>query len=593
MNSKQLPHYIQKAAELNLISVQDGKVVSTNTEAIGTVLSTVRIVEKLQPSTIADRDETTTQESIVLCRTLQSASGVARELWSQLRTAFGVGHGQQLPPSLWSMPAFRVIAKEIDLTFIGERTGKIISPSSLITSYENLPRKELEVPFSDFCTTISELASLSTMDCFGDADSEWHTALYILKQKRVLSMYKETLYQASQHLKTDPNLESAHEFVHQRVMEGIGMLSGSIGNQGQVIDLTEAIAGDPGGGRLNWADYIINAKDQDAPVPTGVPAFDLDIEGGVTKPRPGTPRAGRLMVIAARTGVGKTALGVQVAASLGMGGVKVGFVSAELDARSIEARIIANISKQLFDEHWTRTDDLGYVSVGELELPGATKAQSRVASIVARVGLELQEKNGKILVEAPWGACVDSCINTMRSMKAKDPELRAVVIDHFHALARHKGGSSTNPSAMLEDRAYRLMTAAKELDIDLFVLAQTNRVALDSVGSPEKEPQLNEIRGTDALAHVAHAAWIVRRMQVKEEDRNQEINRRLEVWHSKVRGRQAVWNYDKGVLESVKGFCSKSIVMLHYETASVEQDTTASEIVEINKPKIKKVSLGL
>ena len=38
MNSKQLPHYIQKAAELNLISVQDGKVVSTNTEAIGTVL---------------------------------------------------------------------------------------------------------------------------------------------------------------------------------------------------------------------------------------------------------------------------------------------------------------------------------------------------------------------------------------------------------------------------------------------------------------------------------------------------------------------------------------------------------------------------
>lgn len=582
-----LPYYINKAAELSLLQIENGKVTKVNKDAVDTVMSTVRIVEKLQPSTIADRDETQTQESIVLSRVLGSASGVARELWSQFRTAFGVGHGQELPPSLWSMNVLRVIAKEIDLTFIGERTGKIISPTSLITGYENLPQKELEVPFSDFCTTISELSSLSAMRVFGDADSEWNTALDILKQKRVLSLYKDTLYQASQYLKTDPNLESAHEFVHKRIMEGIGMLSGTIGNQGQIVDLTEAIAGDPGNGRLNWADYILNAKEQDAPIPTGVPAFDLDIEGGVTKPRPGVPRAGRLMVVAARTGVGKTALGVQIASSLGLGGLKVGFISAELDARSIEARIIANISKATFKPHWTTTDGLGYVTVGELELPGATKAQHKVAEIVAHVAQELQRVGGKILVEAPWGACVDACINTMRSMKAKDPELRAIVIDHFHALARHKGSSTTNPSSMLEDRAYKLMTAAKELDVDLFVLAQTNRVGLENFGS-DKEPQLNEIRGTDALSHVAHAAWIIRRQPSNDDKKDQ--HRPLEVWHSKVRGRQAVWNHDLGILESVKGFCSKSLVTLHYETASVQSDDTGLQVQDMNKPR---VSLGL
>ena len=574
-----LPYYIQKAADLCLLEIDDGKVTHVNKDAVDTVMSTVRIVEKLQPSTIADRDETQTQEGIVLSKVLNSASGVARELWSQFRTAFGVGHGQELPASLWSLNAFRTIAKEIDLTFLGERTGKIISPTSLITGYENLPRKELEVPFSDFCTTISELSSPSTMRAFGDADSEWNTALDILKQKRVLFLYRETLYQASQYLKTDPNLESAHEFVHKRVMEGIGMLSGSIGNQGQVVDLTEAIAGDPGNGRLNWADYILTAKEQDAPVPTGVQAFDLDIEGGVARPRPGMARAGRLMVIAARTGVGKTALGVQVAASLAMGGLRVGFISAELDARSIEARIIANISKQEFRYHWRASDGPGYVTVGDLELPGATKAQHKVAETVAKVSQALQRQGGKILVEAPWGACVDACINTMRSMKAKDPELRAVVIDHFHALARHKGSSSTNPSSMLEDRAYKLMTAAKELDIDLFVLAQTNRVALETLGSEKKEPQLNEIRGTDALAHVAHAAWIVRR--VPSDDNTPEVKRGLEVWHSKVRGRQAVWNHEQGILESVKGFCSKSEINLHYETATVETDDTESRIRDL------------
>ena len=288
------------------------------------------------------------------------------------------------------------------------------------------------------------------------------------------------------------------------------------------------------------------------------------------------PRAGRLLVIGARTGVGKTALGVQVAASLAKGGLTVGFVSAELDSRSIEARIIANLSRQFFGNRWWRNagDDYGYVTVGELELPGATQNQQRIAEIVAQTSMILEEKQGKILVESPWGADVETCINTMRSMKAKHPELRAVVIDHFHALARHKGSSTNNPAAMLEDRAYRLMTAAKELDIDLFTLAQLNRIGMDTNSNPE--PQLNEIRGTDALAHVSHATWLVRKVKLE----GDKLNKDLEVWHSKVRGRQAVWKEGKEVLDSIKGFIEKSIVRMQYETSFVEGDTTKDLIKE-------------
>lgn len=570
-----LPYYIQKAVDLGLLSTNNGKVVSVNETAIQSVTDSVRIIEKLQPSTIIEREDTLNQEAIVFTKVLSSSSGVARELWSQLRTAFGVGHGQELPENLWSSSVFRAIGKEIDMTFIGERTGKTLSKDSIITGYESLVKNNSIVSFSDFCETISELADSATMRSYGDATSEWNTALDILKQKRVSSLFKETLYLSNQFLKTDPNMAKALEFVHERTLEGIGMLSGSIGNQGQVIDLTQAIVGDPGAGRLNWADYITSAKIQDQPVSTGVPAFDLDIEGGVAPPRPHMPRAGRLMVIAARTGVGKTALGVHVAASLAKGGLTVGFLSAELEIRSIEARLIANLSKGLISPfHWRKTsaDMIGYVTVGELELPGATKAQDRIARIVAEVSMKLDEVGGKMLVEAPWGACVDTCINTMRSMKAKNPELRAVVLDHFHALARHKGGSASNPSAMLEDRAYKLMTAAKELDIDLFVLAQMNRIGMDPASNAE--PQLNEIRGTDALAHVSHATWLVRRVKSD----GDKINRDLEVWHSKVRGRQALWQQDEGILDSIKGFHEKSIIRIDYETASLEQDTTIKDI---------------
>jgi len=574
-----LPFYVQKAADLGLISFEEGRVVSVDKSCVETILGTARLVEKLQPTSIIDKDDTTDQEAIILCRVLSSPSGLARELWSQLRTAFGVGHGQELPQSLWSNPDFRAIGKEIDLTFIGERTGKTISKDSIITGYEAISRNNQQVLFSDFCTTISELASPVTMDAYGNANTEWATALDILKQKRVLSLYKETLYLASQSLKTDPNLDKALEFIHQRTMEGIGMLSGSVGNQGQVIDLSDAICGDPGSGKLNWTDYIQNATSQDKPVSTGVQAFDIDMDGGVSKPNPNMPRAGRLLVIGARTGVGKTGLGVHVAASLAKGGITVGFVSAELESRAIEARIIANLSKALVSPfHWKRLQNSGqngYVTVGELELPGATKAQSTISHIVAEVAMKLQETGGKILVEAPWGACVDTCINIMRSMKAKQPELRAVVLDHFHALSRHKGGSANNVSAMLEDRAYKLMTAAKELDIDLFVLAQLNRIGMDSTSNPE--PQLNEIRGTDALAHVSHATWLIRRVKTDANNTNREI----EVWHSKVRGRQAVWKEGKGTLESISGFIDKSIIRMHYETSSVEDDMTASLVKEL------------
>ena len=116
--NNQLPYYIQKAVELDLLSVEEGKIKSVNSTAIKSVMGTVRIVEKLQPSTIADRDETITQESIVLSRVLTSSTSLARDLWSDMRTAFGVGHGQELPRSLWSMPVLQVIGREIDLTQI-------------------------------------------------------------------------------------------------------------------------------------------------------------------------------------------------------------------------------------------------------------------------------------------------------------------------------------------------------------------------------------------------------------------------------------------------------------------------------------------
>lgn len=588
-----LPFYIQKAVDLGLLQVEDEKIVASNITAINKAMEVARIVDKLQPTSVQEREDTLSQEAIVLGRVLSSPSGLARELWSEMRTGFGIGYGQLIPNSLWSDPCFKAIGKEIDLTFIGERTTQVISRESIIANYSNLNESSRPVSILDFNKTISELSDPDNLSKYGDPPTEWTISLDVLKQVRVRSLYLETLHNAKQNIKADTKLEDALEYLQQRSMEGVGMMRGSIGNQGQAIGLLDAIIGNPGAQRQNWIDRFYSLSKIPKPASTGVDAFDIDIEGGVAYPVSRRTCGGRLMTIAARTSIGKTAIGCQIATSLCAKGLTVGFISAELDFQAIEARILASLSRKLLAKngyHWRATEDrVGYVTVGELESP-SIEDKEIIANILGLLVFELEACNGKMLIEAPWGSCVNTVINSMRNMKAKNPELRAVVLDHFHVLSRHKNAPRDNPS-MLEERAYKLMTAAKELDIDLFVLAQMNQVGIKNeqqeLKSTPRPPELDQIRGTDALSHVSHAVWLIRKHKTVD---GEPSDRKLEVWHSKVRGRQSFWEGQppNEQVKTIQGFVSMSLIQLDYQTSSLKNDDTMQNVDVIKSSGIRR-----
>jgi replicative DNA helicase len=287
--------------------------------------------------------------------------------------------------------------------------------------------------------------------------------------------------------------------------------------------------------------------------------------------------------LAARTSIGKTQIGCQIATALCSKGLTVGFISAELDYTQIEARLLSSLSRKLLGKHgyhWRSSGNgVGYVSIGELQVPNP-EDKEQITNLLGTLACELQNCDGELIIEAPWGACVDTVVNSMRSMKARKPELRAVVLDHFHVLSRHNK-AARDGAAMLEERAYRLMTAAKELDIDLFVLAQMNTVGIkreqDDMKSQPKPPELDQIRGTDALSHVSHAVWLVRKQrQVEGEPSDQ----KLELWHSKVRGRQAFWEGSppQEQITTVQGFVQMSVIQLDYHTASLKADDTMQHV---------------
>lgn len=578
-----LPFYLQKAVDLGLLCTDGERVTGCMASMVERAMEVARIVDKLQPTSVQEREDTQSQEAIVLSRVLSAPPGLARELWGSLRTAFGIGHGQLVPLSLWSDDRFKSIAKEIDLTFIGQRSNQLISRESLIASYANLNNASRGISMIDFNQSISELSDPELVNSYGDGKTEWDTALDVLKQVRVRALYLETLHNAKQNIKADTKLEEALEYLQQRAMEGVGMMRGTIGNQGQAIALVDAIVGDVGAQRQNWYDRIMSFSNISRPASTGIDAIDLDIEGGVEYPKINQAAGGRLFTIAARTSVGKTAIGCQIATSLASKGLTVGFISAELDFAQIEARLMASLSRKLLAKHgyhWRSTDNhLGYVTVGELMVPDI-EDKEKIANIIATIAFRLQESGGNMLIEAPWGACVDTVVNSMRTMKARHPELRAVVLDHFHVLSRHNK-AARDGSAMLEERAYRLMTAAKELDIDLFVLAQMNQVGIkreqEDVKSQPKPPELDQVRGTDALSHVSHVVWLIRKQRQME---GQPSDRKLEVWHSKVRGRQSFWEGvpPKEQITTVQGFVSMSLIQLDYQTCSLRNDDTMQNV---------------
>tara|TARA_B100001173_G_scaffold310554_1_gene325433 strand:+ start:214 stop:1902 length:1689 start_codon:yes stop_codon:yes gene_type:complete len=560
-----LPFYVQKAVDLGLLTENDGKVTNCANEEVETILGAARIIEKLQPTTAVEIDDTTDQEAIVLCRVLNSPSGAAKELWSSLRVAFGVAHNQAVPLNLWSSPDLKAIGNEIDRTYLGERNAQLINRESLIASYELLEPGSRRVSIIDFNKAVGNLTAPDSMSAYGDAESEWAVALDLLRQARVKALYHEMIHSITQVQKADTKLEKSIEFQQRQLMECLGMLRGSVGQQGNAKTSTDILYGV--NGKPGMIDRILNTVEQIKPVSTGIDAMDLDMEGGVYPP--GTAFCGgRLFTLAARTGVGKTILGCQALVGLAAGGLKVGYLSAELDEQEIWTRIWSCATRKFNKNN-------AWASVGSVKQAPSHK-RMEIASYIQEACGALQQKGGEILVEAPWAADVDAVINNLRSMKAKNPELRAAVVDHFHCMSRHRNAPLAEAS-MLEERAYRLTTTAKELGIDLIVLAQMNRVGMNEErlqGSKRPAPSSDQIRGTDAIAHLSHGVWLVRKKIASEDNPGQK--RELEFWHDKTRGRQAIWKDNQ--MQDVTNYVECSELVMDYAHCSVMRDDTLLKI---------------
>lgn len=189
-----------------------------------------------------------------------------------------------------------------------------------------------------------------------------------------------------------------------------------------------------------------------------------------------------LYVMAARPGVGKTTMALNIAENVAKQG-NVLFISLEMDANQLTAKRIARVSSIPYNR----------LMMGQLSEAEYTKLSETTETL----------SKSKLHVNVRPGLNMEDIIALTRKVK----DLRLIVIDYFGLIQPgHK--SSANRVEYTTEISGKVKQLARKLGIPVLLLAQLNR---EVEKRAEKRPQLSDLRDTGALEQDADAVIFLHR----------------------------------------------------------------------------------
>lgn len=221
-------------------------------------------------------------------------------------------------------------------------------------------------------------------------------------------------------------------------------------------------------------------------VPTGFTGLDRFL-GGL--------RPGDLVVLAARPGMGKTSLGLQVAAHVAGLGETVGFASLEMPAAQLGMRLLAGEARV----------PLEAIRSGWAVRDGARRARLDAASE------RLWALQDRLLVDDSPRLGLAELRARARQLKARSG-LGLLVVDYLQRMAAPKAESREQAVSAL---AVGLKTLARQLGAPVLALAQLNR-ACES--RQDKRPMLSDLRESGSVEQEADVVLLLYRDDVYRRD---------------------------------------------------------------------------
>lgn len=214
-------------------------------------------------------------------------------------------------------------------------------------------------------------------------------------------------------------------------------------------------------------------------MPTGLPDLDELLNGGL--------RPGQLVIVGARPSMGKTALGLSIAARMAPHFV-VGLLSMEMSHTELSDRLVAMLAD---------------VPISYVQQPQRAHDQTQFWSKVTRAAEQAKALNLHI---------TDKSGLTIHQVRSKARQLHRVhglhvlVVDYIGLM---NGTDTRQPRAyQLEEVSRGLKQLAKDLGIAVLCLAQVNR---DVEKRADQSPSLSDLRDSGAIEQDADIVTFIHR----------------------------------------------------------------------------------
>ena len=222
-------------------------------------------------------------------------------------------------------------------------------------------------------------------------------------------------------------------------------------------------------------------------IQTGFPAMDRMFLG---------LRAGQMIVVGARPGVGKTSFALNLAVQMAQGGACVCFFSLEMSSEEIAQRLLSTYSQvplqnirsgKIAPEQWNdilqATQDLTQLDLLIDDTPGTTVTEVRAK---ARRMLRNKEKG-------------------------------VVILDYLQLVSPPPNRRADSRATEVSEMSRGIKIMAKDLGIPVIALSQLSRKNEDRTGHHGKRPQLSDLRESGSIEQDADIVILLDRSMTEDE----------------------------------------------------------------------------
>jgi replicative DNA helicase len=222
-------------------------------------------------------------------------------------------------------------------------------------------------------------------------------------------------------------------------------------------------------------------------LPTGYVDLDLQLTG---------LHAGELLILAARPGVGKTSLAMNIAMHVALKEERaVGIFSLEMPADQLLMRLLASAARV----------DMKKLRGGRMTPHDEEKFQEVAGALF----------NAPLFIDDTGSLSPFDLRAKARRLKQKHDKLGLIVVDYLQLM--HQKGKVESRQLEVSEISRSLKALAKELEVPIIALSQLNRKVEERKGG---KPMLSDLRESGAIEQDADVVMFIHREDDEDEDGN-------------------------------------------------------------------------